>query len=171
RPIFLVGFMGTGKTSVGAALARARGFDLVDTDASIEASEGRTIARLFSESGEEHFRRAERVMLEKVASRKRIVVATGGGVFLAASNRRLIRAAGPSVWLDVSLAVIRDRLGAGTARPLWTPDDAVGLRAMFERRRAVYALADHRVDGACGTPREVADAVVSQLDRIPGNPH
>ena len=168
RPIFLVGFMGTGKTSVGKELARSRGFKLVDTDAAIEESEGRTIERLFAESGEVYFRGVERGVLEKVATRKRIVVASGGGMFLAAANRDLIRRTGPSVWLDVSLEVLRTRLGAGAGRPLWTPDNAVGLRALFERRRAAYALADHRVDGSRGTPGEIAVEVSKRL--APGSP-
>ncbi|MDX1389523.1 MAG: shikimate kinase [Acidobacteriota bacterium] len=163
RPLFLVGFMGTGKTSVGEELARSRRIDLVDTDAVIEASEGRSIERIFADSGEDHFRRLECELLEKVASRKRIVVATGGGIFLARANRKLIRRAGPSVWLDVPLEVLRDRLGRGAGRPLWSPDNTVGLRAMFERRRAAYALADHRVDGSRGTPGEIAAEVSRRL--------
>ncbi len=163
RPVFLVGFMGTGKTSVGEELARSRGFKLVDTDALIEASEGRSIERVFAESGEAHFRGIERELLEKVATRKRIVVATGGGMFLAAANRNVIRRAGTSVWLDVSLEQLRDRLGAGEGRPLWAPDNTLGLRAMFERRRATYALADHRVDGSRGTPGEIAAEVARRL--------
>jgi shikimate kinase len=163
--VFLVGFMGTGKTSVGTHLARALDWDLIDTDASIEKTEGRSIERIFADDGEGYFRKIESKALVQAAEASRVVVATGGGVFLDAGQRELIRCSGPSVWLDVPLDVLKERLGPGRGRPLWMSDDWVGLRAMFERRRATYALADHRVDGSRGTPPEIAERVLDRLRR------
>jgi shikimate kinase len=157
--------MGTGKTSVGTHLARALDWDLVDTDALIEETEGRSIERIFADNGEGYFRKIEWEILGQVADRSRVVVATGGGAFLGAGQRALIRRTGPSVWLDVPLEVLKERLGAGGGRPLWMPHDPVGLRAMFEKRRATYALADHRVDGSAGTPVELAEVILDRLRR------
>ena len=161
--VFLVGFMGTGKTLVGTHLARALDWNLVDTDASIEESEGRSIETIFAEDGEGYFRKTEWKALVRAAEASRVVVATGGGAYLGAGQRALIRRAGPSVWLDVPLEILRTRLGPGRGRPLWMPDDPVGLRAMFERRRATYALADHRVNASGGTPREIAERILDKL--------
>ena len=100
-----------------------------------------------------------------------LLVATGGGLFLNASNRRVIRRTGSSVWLDVSLDLLRGRLGTGEGRPLWISGDPVSMRALFERRRSTYALADHRVDADAGTPREIALRAIGGLRQIRENPH
>jgi shikimate kinase len=94
------------------------------------------------------------------------VVATGGGLFLGFAQRRWMRETGRVVWLDLSLGVARERVGCGGTRPLWLPQDPLAFRAMFERRRAAYALATLRVSADPGGPEEVAQRVLEALLRI-----
>lgn len=154
--IFLVGFMGTGKTTVGRALAARLHWEFADTDAMVERAEGRSVEAIFGESGEGRFREAEWEALSSLSGRRRIVVATGGGLFLGVAQRALIRASGWSCWLDAPLSVAAARLQTGDPRPLWVAPDALARRAMFERRRAAYALADGRIDASRGGADDLA---------------
>ena len=158
RPIFLVGFMGSGKSACAVALAARLDRELVDTDAAVEARAGRSVEGIFGASGEAGFRTLERELVEEIADRRSVVVATGGGTYLAAAVRRLINLRGTSVWLEASLAAIRERIGSGASRPLW-PADPLEQRILFERRRAVYALCSIRVAAHPGDPDEVAHRV------------
>ncbi len=164
RPVFLVGFMGSGKTAAGRALADLLGWDFVDTDELVVQREGRAIERIFEESGEGRFREAEWQALRSLSGLERAVVATGGGLFLGVPQRAFMKREGTTVWLDVPFDVARARVGAGRGRPLWTPDgDDVAFRAFFERRRAVYALADIRVDAAAGDPAGLARRIAERV--------
>ena len=155
-PIFLVGFMGAGKTEVGRILAGRLGRSFADTDALVEEAAGCGIETIFRERGEGRFRELEWEELRRVAPRRAAVVATGGGLFLGTAQRAVVRAHGVSIWLDAEFDVIASRLGDGALRPLWESADALGRRAMFERRRAAYALADAVVDAGCGDAAAVA---------------
>jgi shikimate kinase len=92
-----------------------------------------------------------------------VVAATGGGSFLGVMQRSFMKRSGLTVWLDVPLPRIRERLGAGALRPLWDATDPVSQRSFFEKRRAAYALAEVRVDASVGTPEEIASRIGSRL--------
>ena len=158
-PLFLVGFMGSGKTAVGRALAARRSWSFADTDAMVERALGRAVEDIFRALGEGSFRQAESEALRSLARASRTVVATGGGLFLSVPARAFLRAHGTSVWLDVPLSIARARLGDGSGRPLWPKGDALDGRAFFERRRACYALADFSVDASADDPADVAEAI------------
>ncbi len=164
RPIFLVGFMGSGKTTLAAALAAAIGWERVDTDEEVERIEGRTIERIIREAGESRFREAERRVLSALDGRRRCVVATGGGLFLGAAARRWMKVRGRTIWIDVPLEECARRVGSGRGRPLWTAGrDPLGFRALYERRRAAYALADLRLPAGSGTAAEDVRRLVALL--------
>lgn len=163
RVLFLVGFMGCGKTTVGRLVAQRLGLRFADTDALVEAAEGRSIERIFQESGEGWFREAEWRALQSVTGDERTVVATGGGLFLGLAQRRHMRAAGVTMWLDAPLPVVRERLRAGAARPLWGATDAIAQRGFFEKRRAIYALADVRIEAGSAAADAVAARVVARF--------
>ncbi|MCU1325200.1 MAG: shikimate kinase [Bryobacterales bacterium] len=150
--IYLAGFMGSGKSTVGTALAAHLGWEFVDLDAEIEASEGEPVAKLFDTRGETEFRR-----LEKEAIKRRVrkiecgcptVVALGGGAFVEPGNYELIENHGVTIWLDCEFEEIERRLASqGTDRPL--ARDPVRFRQLYEARRSGYGRADYRVEGAC----------------------
>jgi shikimate kinase len=160
RPIFLVGFMASGKSTVGKALAKALGWRLLDTDDLVEEREQRSIEKIFSESGERFFRRAEAEVLRSLDDLRRAVVATGGGLFLGYDSRRWMIEHGRTVWLDVPLEAARRRVegrrSGRRGRPMWEGNDALALRVLYENRRAVYALAEVRIDATAGKTGEVA---------------
>jgi shikimate kinase len=162
RPVFLVGFMGSGKTTVAEALARVLGWEFLDTDTLVVSRARREIDAIFRESGEGEFRRIEWEVLQSLSGRERAVVATGGGTPLGASQRRLLRQQGTVVWLDAPLEVCSRRIQAGPGRPLW-PQGDLAARILFEKRRAVYALADVRVPAGDEAAPEVARRVAERL--------
>jgi shikimate kinase len=164
-PLWLVGFMASGKTVVGRELAARLGWGFVDTDERVVETSGRTIEAIFRECGEGRFRELEWDVLLSLAAIRRTVVAAGGGLFLGVPQRRLMKRTGVVAWLDVPLSIAAARIGAGPERPLWPASDAALRRVLFERRRAVYALADVRVDGASGGPRDVAQSVLDAFSR------
>ena len=163
RPIFLVGFMGSGKSAVGRQLADQLGWDFADTDALVESEEGRSIERIFRESGEGSFREAEWRVLRGLEGARRLVVATGGGLFLGLLPRQTIKRLGRTVWLDVSIETALGRTKNGEGRPLWERDDPTAMRGFFEKRRAAYALADVRVDASRGFPEAVGALILTRL--------
>ena len=167
RLVFLVGFMGCGKSAVGRLLAGRLSYDFEDTDARVEEALGRSIERIFRESGEGRFRDAEWRVLQGFAGRRRLVVAAGGGLYLGVVQRAFMRVNGLTIWLDAPLEVIRERIGRGDGRPLWLREDPEALRAFYEKRRAAYALADLRVHSREESPEEVAARILLRLGALP----
>jgi shikimate kinase len=163
RPIFLVGFMGSGKTTLATGLASALGWDLVETDELVERREGRSIEAIFRESGEGRFRDAEWEVLRSLDGRSRCVVATGGGMFAESRQRRWMKRRGRTVWLDVPPNVCTRRVRSGSGRPLWTAGDAIAFRAFFEQRKAAYALAEVRAAGLPDDPEAAVRRLLSLL--------
>ncbi len=159
--VFLVGFMGSGKSTVGERLARILGWEFEDSDRRVEVVSGRSVEAIFRESGEGRFRGIEAGVLDDLALRERCVVATGGGLFLGRSQRHLMKRVGWTIWLDLPLNGVRERLGGGRGRPLWDDGDPVELRAVFEKRRASYALAHRRVGAAGSGPERIAKKIAS----------
>ncbi len=155
--VYLVGFMAAGKTTVARALARRLGWEAVDIDEIIEQRERQTIAEIFARRGEAYFRALERQALLDQVPRRHIVVATGGGTFADAQNGAAINADGVSVWLDVPLERLIDRVPADGRRPMAT--DRAGFERLYYQRRAAYEQAHHRLDAGGAS----VDALVEQL--------
>lgn len=112
KPIFLIGYRGTGKSTVARELAEVLGYDWVDSDDIIEERAGKSIAAIFADNGEPAFRDLEAAVVGELARRRRTVIALGGGVVLRDANRTAIRAAGPVVWLNASVDTILERIAA-----------------------------------------------------------
>ncbi len=154
--------MGSGKSQVGAALARRLGWRFVDTDAEIVARGGRSIPAIFRESGEVHFRAIEQAVMREVIKRAQTVVATGGGAILSGANRRLMRNAGPVVYLKAPVDVLLQRLGDDPGRPLLGDDPRAALERLHHERAALYAQGSMAVDAA-GTVDAVVDDILGRL--------
>lgn len=156
--------MGSGKTTVGAALAAARGCDLLDLDREVERRAGKSVREIFEQDGEPIFRRLEHDALALAADHDDAVVATGGGTFTFAANRQLIDRLGTSVFLHPPFAAIMRRIGAlGKAdRPLFQ-DEAQAL-ALYRERLPVYQEADLTIEIASDeTPEETAARIALRL--------
>jgi len=152
--IYLVGFMGAGKTTVARALGRRLGWRVEDIDERIEARERRSVATIFSQNGEAYFRQQERQVLSDLLPQRQIVVATGGGTFAEPDNRALMLADGAVAWLDVRLPRVFERVPADGRRPLAA--DRTQMEQLYARRRLSYAEAHVRVDGTDPVPDVVA---------------
>jgi len=161
RNIVLVGFMGTGKTSVGRQLADRLGLAFVDMDAVIEAHEGRPVPRIFAESGEPYFRALERDRVRELAARDGLAIATGGGVVLNPDNTRDFSLSGVLVCLTASPETILARVAAETHRPLLAGDDkGQKIRSLLKAREPFYGAIPSRVKTDGLTVDEVANAVL-----------
>ena len=139
--VFVVGFMGTGKSTLGRLLADRLGWDFFDLDAIIEELEGSTVMRIFVEKGEPYFRQLEQLTLGEIAARPHhAVVACGGGTFCTPQNQALLRLHGVTVWLDQPFDRIWQRRNElSRRRPLWRGEEP--LRALYEQRIPFYQLA------------------------------
>lgn len=162
--VYLVGFMGAGKTAAGRVVADRLGRVFVDLDEVIEARAGRSIREIFTQQGEDAFRDAEAAELERMTLRTNLVLATGGGAFSSPENRRLVRRSGGiSVFLDPPWRAICDRLGGGHGgRPKWI--DERHARSLFLKRRPDYLRAEIHIElEGAEPPAEIADRVVDAL--------
>lgn len=137
--LYLVGFMGTGKTTIGRAVAQRIGFGFVDSDHDIEHRQGKTIPEIFAQAGEPAFRALERVFVEAGHPRERMVVACGGGLVVQPGNLELLRERGVVICLHASLETILARTSRFRHRPLLEVEDpAERIRTLYAQREPIY---------------------------------
>ncbi len=145
RPnLILVGFMGSGKSSIGRMAAQRLRFQFVDTDAIVIERAGMEISEIFAKHGEAHFRDLETRAIESLAARERYVIATGGGAVLREENRTHLRALGFVVLLVAREEIILERVARHSKRPLLhTPDPRATIEHLLAERRPAYEAAAH----------------------------
>jgi shikimate kinase len=159
--IFLVGFMGSGKSTVGPLVAEKLGWDFVDLDEEIEREQGRPIREIFHLWGEPEFRRIETNHLWSLQNRAACVVALGGGAFVQEANRPIVSELGISVFLDCRLEVIQARCPVDGTRPLFeTPETVKDLYAV---RYPLYRRSDFSIDVSDISPEEAADLILRKV--------
>ena len=166
--IVLIGFMGSGKSSVGRRIASRLGFQFVDTDAMLVEREGCEIAEIFAREGEARFRDLESAVLEALATRTGCVISTGGGVILREKNRALLRQLGLVVWLTASEDAIFARVSRTNKRPLLqTANPRATVTELFAARRPLYeAAAQFTLDTTTFSHAQAADAVIEEARRV-----
>ena len=171
RSLYLVGMMGSGKTSTGRPLAERLGYGFVDADAVIEQAAGCSIPEIFDRDGEAGFRSLESQVLSAISQRHSLVVATGGGVVTQPENWGLLHS-GIVIWLDVVPDQLLHRLNAdSTVRPLLqTTDPEAALNALLNKRRLLYSEADLTVVINDETPEAVADGILQLLPSLLKDP-
>ncbi len=160
--IVLIGFMGSGKTTVGRIVARSLGREFVDTDALVEKAAGKSVARIFAEDGESAFRAAEAEALRSLGQRAGIVVATGGGAPAQARNAWFFAGNAVTFHLRVPFADVLRRAGRTEERPLLQQPDAE-VRKLFDLRFPVYESLGAGVDTQDRSPKEVAADIIRML--------
>jgi shikimate kinase len=169
KPIFLIGYRGTGKSTVALELANLLGYDCVDADAIIEQRSGKSIADIFADDGEPAFRELEAAVVAELAHRQKTVVALGGGAVLRDANRAVICAAGPVVWLTASVDTILGRIAADrvtdSRRPqLTTAGGRAEVESLLAVRTPLYGeCATLVVDTEGKTAAQLADEIVASL--------
>ena len=162
--VFLIGFMGAGKSTVAELVARRFGRPYVDLDRLVESTDGRTIAQIFAEEGEPAFRLRESAVLRSLADAPPSVVACGGGVVTRGENRAALKAMGTVVYLSVTAEEMIARVGEDPRRPLAVGGDVLAARALLDSRESLYsAVADIVVDTVGLSPSAVADEVIEFL--------
>ncbi|MEM7481288.1 MAG: shikimate kinase [Acidobacteriota bacterium] len=160
--VFLTGFMGAGKTSVGRPLADRLGVSFFDLDQEVERQAGRSVQRIFDQEGEDGFRRLELAAVEQLLDEPKLVLATGGGTLTREPARRRIEQAGWVVWLDPPFTTLMERLSQTNSedRPLFQGEGPA--RRLYESRLEVYRRCDLRVEVR---PTEQPEEVAARIEQ------
>ncbi len=170
--IYITGFMGSGKSTIGPLLAGRVAHRFVDLDLSVAEREGKEIPAIFRESGEREFRAMERRELLRLSTQSGIVVATGGGTLSDPESLAIVRGSGVLVYLEVSSGTLISRLHGMRGRPMIAADDGAPLdddmlreriASLLVLREPVYRLADITVDADSRTPGEIVSAILDSL--------
>lgn len=165
RSIFLIGMMGSGKSSTGPVLAEILKYKYVDLDVLIEKLTKKTIDKVFSEEGEEYFRDLETQCLQEIIKLPSVVVSTGGGVVLKKENWGILRQ-GIIVWLDINKEIALNRLNSkDNIRPLLKGNLDIKYEEIFETRKDIYAQADLRVEINNEGVKNVAEKILNTLHK------
>jgi shikimate kinase len=159
--IILIGMMGTGKSTVGKWLAQHLEYELVDLDVALEAHEGCSIASIFINHGELYFREAETVILRKVLTGRKQVVATGGGAVLNQANCELMRQGGWVVALTAEAEDIVSRVQGDGVRPLLAGNTEERIRTILEERKQSYLFADYTVNTSLFSVEQVGSMILA----------
>ena len=162
--IFLVGFMGAGKSAIGRGLSKRLGYPFYDTDHMIEAAEEKTIKEIFADSGEAYFRKLETELLAVFEPKKNGIISTGGGLVATEGNWKKIKAMGESIFLDADFEDIKERVMRNDKRPLLQTEDPVKtLTDLYEKRRPIYEEADIIIQTGGIYPTEIVTQIIRSL--------
>lgn len=160
--IYIVGFMGTGKSSVGRELAGRQKLDFADLDNLIELKEKRPISDIFAKEGEAYFRRAEKEALREVSRENNFVIACGGGIMIDPENIKIMKETGKIICLTARPEVILKRVSGTNKRPLLNvADPKKQIELLVEKRAVGYAQADETINTSELSVKEVAEKILS----------
>jgi len=159
--VVLVGFMGSGKTTTGRALARLLGWGFRDLDRVVEKRVGLSVAEIFSRHGEAFFRAEELRAAEELADHDRFVIAAGGGAFVQPATRAALSAGATVVWLRCDLDTVLGRVNPNGSRPLAGSRERMSI--LLAEREPSYCLADLTVDSGTGGPEEIARGIAEAI--------
>ena len=171
--LVIIGFMGTGKSSIARMAANSFHWDLVQTDQKIEEKEKMGIAELFKSKGEPYFRDQESAVIKSFNLKKSTVIDTGGGIVLRPENAKLLKSLGIVLWFKARPAVIVKRVGDGVSRPLFSasgPLDAQVKKLLAEREPLYKSIADYAIDTSDLSENAVLDLIklIGWKDRLLG---
>lgn len=165
RPLVLIGLMGAGKSTIGRRLAKEIGWRFVDSDEEIETAAGCRITDIFSIHGEPIFRDLEKRVIARLLGEEPLVLATGGGAWMQAPVREIIKEKATSVWLRAELEILTERVSRRDHRPLLeTGDKREILERLMRERYPIYEEADVIVDSSVGPHEQVVTRVIDALE-------
>ena len=165
KNIALVGFMGSGKTTVSKLLAQHLGYQLVSTDALIVEREKTSIAQIFSVKGEQYFRDLEKNVVEQLSRREGLVIDCGGGIVLQQANIDRLRSSGIIVYLKATVDVLHERTKHSRERPLLNVEDPkLKIEELLAQRECLYQKADMTVDTSHKTAAEVVEEIGKRFE-------
>ena len=171
--IYLTGFMGSGKTTIGNILSEKLNYEFIDLDILIEKNEGRSISDIFKESGEPYFRDLEKENLREVSESDCRIVSLGGGALMNEENQSLVKSKGVLVYLKVTPEEIYERIKGCDNRPLLMKDDKTlsskeefinKISPLFEKRKHGYMTADFVIDTVGKEPGQIAGEIISHIN-------
>lgn len=171
-PITLIGYRGSGKTSVAAPLAARLGWEWIDADTEIETRAGMSIREIFEREGEPGFRRRERAVMHELLARDELVIAAGGGVMLDPATRAEMRAAGPVIWLRAPVELLEQRIAGDPSTSARRPNlTSSGGRKEIDRllaeREPLYReCASAIIDTENRTIEEIVDLILDHIDPV-----
>ena len=167
RTLFLVGMMGSGKTSIGRRLARVYSIPFVDGDIEMEKAGGGDICYLFERYGEQDFRHIEEKVMKRLLEGETCILASGGGAFISEATRKLVKEKAVSVFLDAHISTIIRNTAGRTHRPLLNVDNPEDVaRTLLEKRRPFYEQADLRVSYKEETMGQVLRLLVREINQF-----
>lgn len=165
KNIYLVGFMGSGKTVVGRLLAQRLNKEFVEMDEVIEKEEGKKIVDIFAKEGEDYFRRLEKNLLNKLSKRANLVVSCGGGLICNEKNLRLLKKSGIIILLKAKASTIYERTKKYTHRPLLNVDNPFKkIEELLARRKPYYDQAHYAVDTDKLLPEDIAEKIIKLIE-------
>lgn len=169
RSLVLVGMPGSGKSTIGRKLAARLGLSFFDSDHEIETAAGMPIAEIFERHGEPAFREGERKVIARLLSADPIVLSTGGGAYMNAATRDLVREKAVSIWLKADFALLLSRIKRTDKRPLFKHGDpAEILQSLLEKREPYYALSDLHLQVTDAPADETIDRLLAALNDFCG---
>jgi len=165
KNVFLIGFMGCGKSTIAKYLSEKLGAEQVEMDEVIVQEQGMPITEIFEKCGEEHFRDIETALVKRLQEKRGVVVSCGGGAVLREENRRQMKESGVIVWLTATPETILDRVKHSTNRPVLNGHMNVEyITGLMEKRRGCYeAAADYAVATDGKSREEICDEIISFL--------
>ncbi|MCD6229005.1 MAG: shikimate kinase [Candidatus Omnitrophica bacterium] len=164
KNVYIVGFMGTGKTTVGKLLAKRLNRKFIEMDEEIEKRENKKIVDIFSSYGESYFRKVEKEVLKEIAGRNNLVVSCGGGIVIDRENLQILKTTGIPICLEASVEVIYERTKNYTHRPLLNvADPKKKIEELLVYRAPFYQQISLRVDTSGLNPSQVVDKIMEIL--------
>lgn len=165
KAIYLTGFMGAGKTSIGKELAKTLELPVIDTDEFIEEKVGKTIRSIFNESGETVFRTYEREYLQQLPT-DNVIITTGGGIVIQEENRKWMKLHGLVIYLHCDFHIILERLKTDTKRPLLDFQQIHNTASLFERRLPLYKEAHYTINTSHKTIEDVVNEIIFLINNL-----
>ncbi|GGL61465.1 shikimate kinase [Sporolactobacillus putidus] len=162
--IYMTGFMGAGKTTVGTALSKKLNVHVYDTDMMVERDQNKSVQDVFRDEGEAFFRSCETHVLKKLATRKEnAIVTTGGGIVMSPDNRALMKASGSIIFLYCDIKTVKSRLVNDRTRPLLQKFQGTELDHLYKKRMAAYLDATHVINVTAKSVETVVFEILSLM--------